>query len=224
MTTIGFLHTSPLHVAVFRALLAELGPAMTDAQLVDETLLADARERGYDADLERRLLARLGELARRDTPAVIICTCSTVSGHAERLGDQVGVPVLRIDRPLAERAVAGGGRIAVVAAVESTLGPTRALFEACAAAAGTGAVVVDAPCLQAWPLFERGDLAGFHEHVAHHVRGLAPGVDVVVLAQASMAPVAALLHDLAIPVLSSPRLTVLRAVEMVNGSGFASSP
>jgi hypothetical protein len=43
--------------------------------------------------------------------------------HAERI--PVAVPVLRIDRPMAERAVAAGGRIAVVAAVESTLAPIR---------------------------------------------------------------------------------------------------
>jgi Asp/Glu/hydantoin racemase len=213
VTTIGFLHTSPVHIPVFRALLAELDPDVADVQLVDESLLADVRERGYDASIEARLLDRLHELAGHD-PAVIVCTCSTLSGHAERLDGQVGAPVLRIDRPLAERAVAHGGRVALVAAVESTLGPTRALFEECASATRSGAAVVDAPCLEAWPLFERGDLAGFHEHIARHVRALAADADVVVLAQASMAPAAALLADVTIPVLSSPRLAVLRALEI----------
>ncbi len=213
VTTVAFLHTSPLHIPVFRALLCDLAPEARDVHLADESLLADVRARGYDAGIEARLRACLHELAA-DAPAVIVCTCSTLSGHAERLAGPVGAPVLRIDRPLAERAVAGGGRIAVVAAVESTLAPTRALFEQCANAAGTGAVVVDAPCLDAWRLFERGDLAGFYEHVARHVRAVAAAADVVVLAQASMAPAAALLEDLAIPVLSSPRLAVARAVEM----------
>jgi hypothetical protein len=74
--------------------------------------------------------------------------------------------------------------------------------------------VVEAPCLEAWAEFEAGDLDGYHASIARHVRGLAADFDVVVLAQASMAPVAALLHDLAIPVLTSPRLAVLRAVEI----------
>jgi len=175
---------------------------MHDQHVVDESLLADVRERGYDA---ARLLAGLHELAA-GVPTVIVCTCSTLSTHAERLAGKVGAPVLRIDRPLAERAVAGGGRVAVVAAVASTLAPTRELFEQCATAAGTGtgAVVVDAPCLAAWPLFERGDLAGFYDHIARHVRAVAADADVVVLAQASMAPAAMLLDDLAIPVLASP--------------------
>jgi aspartate/glutamate racemase len=217
VTTIGFLHTSPLHVPVFRALLSEVDPGVADSHVVDESLLADVRVYGYDASIEARLLAHLHELDRR-APAVIVCTCSTLSGDAERLAGRVRAPVLRIDRPLAERAVADGGRVALVAAVESTLAPTRALFLECAAAARTGAVVVDAPCLEAWPRFERGDLTGFYDHIARHVRGLAGGADVVVLAQASMAPAAALLEDLDVPVLSSPRLAVQRAVEIADAA------
>jgi len=40
---------------------------------------------------------------------------------AEELGDRLDVPVLRVDRPMAEQAVAGGGRVALVAAVEGEL-------------------------------------------------------------------------------------------------------
>jgi aspartate/glutamate racemase len=216
VTTVGFLHTSRLHVPLFRALLADVAPGVEGVHIVDEALLADAQHRPLDAGLEARLLGRLQEVAEQ-APDVIVCTCSTFSGVAERLADQVGIPVLRIDRPLAERAVAQGGRVAVVAAVASTLGPTRELFEACAAACGSGAVILEAPCIEAWALFQAGDHDGYHAHVARHVRGLAGDVDVVVLAQASMAPAAALLADLAIPVLSSPRLAVQRAVEIAAG-------
>jgi hypothetical protein len=215
LKTVGFLHTAWMHVPVFAALLADVAPGLADVHLVDEGLLADVRSRGFGPDIEARLLGRLRELAEH-APAVIVCTCSTVSGHAEDLAARLGTAVLRIDRPLAERAVAGGGRVAVVAAVQSTLGPTRELFEECAAACGAGAVVVEAPCLEAWELFERGDDAAYHELIARHVRGLAGDVDVVALAQAGMAPAAALLADLPIPVLSSPRLAVGRAAEIAN--------
>jgi Asp/Glu/hydantoin racemase len=210
MTTIGFLHTADAHVATFHALVAERGHR--DVHLVDATLLADARERGVDAVLEERLAERLRELAGRG-PDVIVCTCSTLSGHAERI--PVAVPVLRIDRPMAERAVAIGGRIAVVAAVESTLAPTRELLLECAA----GADVVIAPCLDAWALFEAGDQAGYLRAIAAHARTL--DADVIVLAQASMAPAAELLADLPIPVLSSPRTAVDRAISIGAGKDLA---
>ena len=216
MRTVGFLHTSARHVSLFDGLLADAGPGATAVHVVDEALLADAQGGSPGQPLQARLLDRLQELAGH-APDVIVCTCSTFGGHAERLTAQVGTPVVRVDRPLAERAVAGGGRVAVVAAVASTLGPTRELFEACAAACGSGAVIVDAPCLDAWALFEAGDHAGYLAHVARHVRSLAGDADVVVLAQASMAGAEPLLADLAIPVLSSPRLAVERAVEIAAG-------
>jgi Asp/Glu/hydantoin racemase len=201
MTTIGFLHTADVHVATFHALVAERGHH--DLHLVDATLLAGAREHGVDAALEERLAGRLRELAGRG-PDVIVCTCSTLGGHAERI--PLAVPVLRIDRPMAERAVALGGRIAVVAAVESTLTPTRELLLEC----GPGAELVPAPCLDAWALFEAGDQIGYLRAIAAHVRTLE--ADVIVLAQASMAPAADLLADLPVPVLSSPRAAVDEAI------------
>ena len=47
-----------------------------------------------------------------------------------------GVPVLRVDRPMAAAAVAAGPRVVVLATVESTLGPTVALVEEEAAPRG----------------------------------------------------------------------------------------
>jgi len=217
LTAVGFLHTSRVHVATFRTLLLDVAPGVLDVHLVDEDLLADVRDRGLDANVDARLLGRLRELVEQ-TPSVIVCTCSTLSGHAEGLAHQLGICVLRVDRPMAECAVAHGGRVAVVAAIESTLAPTRELLEECAAGCRSGAVVVDAPCLEAWALFERGDQAGYCALIARHIRSLAEDVDVVVLAQASMAPAAELLEDLAAPVLSSPRLAVLRAVEIATAS------
>ena len=205
MTTIGFLHTAEVHVGTFRGLLRELGPGCADVHVVDESLLADARERGVDADVERRLLERLREVAAQ-SPAVIVCTCSTLSGHAERMSGDVGVAVLRVDRPMAEAAVAAGRRIAIVAAVESTLAPTRELLASCAR---PDTEIVESLCADAWPLFEAGDHAGYIRRVAEHARSL--DADVIVLAQASMAPAEELIGGKA---LSSPRAAVRRALKI----------
>lgn len=204
MPTIGFLHTAEVHVGTFRGLLRELGPGCGDVHVVDESLLADARERGVDADVERRLRQRLREVAAQK-PDVIVCTCSTLGGHAERMGGEVGAPVLRVDRPMAEAAVAAGRRIGVVATTASTLGPTRELLTSCARA---DTEIVEALCPDAWPLFLAGDHAGYIRRVVEHARTL--DVDVIVLAQASMAPAEDFLGGKA---LSSPRIAVQRALE-----------
>ena len=113
MPTVGFLHTAETHVPTFRDLLREVAPSMVDVHLVDPELLADARRGGVDGAVRERLRHRLCELARLHAD-VVLCTCSTLSGAAEQLTPHVGVPVLRVDRPLAEAAVAFGGRVAVV--------------------------------------------------------------------------------------------------------------
>ncbi len=215
MRTVAFLHTADVHVATFSGLLSEVVPAAKETHLVDAELLSDARRHGVDAGIEARILARLRELAVLE-PGAIVCTCSTLGGSAERLARWIETPVVRIDRPMAESAVAHGGRVALVVAVDSTLAPTRQLFEECAAHAGSDVTLVDAPCLDAWAQFEAGDHAGYLDRVARHVRDLADDVDIVVLAQASMAAAADLVGDLPIPVLSSPRLAVLRAVELAD--------
>ncbi|GAA2487249.1 aspartate/glutamate racemase family protein [Winogradskya humida] len=196
---IGFLHTAPVHVDTFERLLGELGPGVASVHVVDESLLADSARPGVDD----RLLARLHEVADAGAK-LIVCTCSTLSGRAEQLGDAVGVPVLRVDRPMADAAVAAGPRIGVVFAVESTLAPTRELLDR------PGVEIVEAPCLAAWSLFQANDLDGYARSVAACARAL--DVDVIVLAQASMAPAEILLADLGKPVLTSPRAAVREAL------------
>jgi Asp/Glu/hydantoin racemase len=207
MATLGFLHTADVHVETFHALTALHGHQ--DVHVVDASLLADAREHGVDDALRARLASRLRELADRK-PDVIVCTCSTLSGYAEHI--PLPVPLLRVDRPMAEAAVAIGGRIAVVATVASTLAPTRDLLLEC----DPDAVVELAPCLEAWACFEAGDLEGYRQAVAAHVRTL--DAEVIVLAQASLAPTAELLTDLPTPVLSSPRAAVEKAIAVAERS------
>jgi hypothetical protein len=131
--------------------------------------------------------------------------------------DRAAVDRAAVDRAAADRAAADqaratrGARIAVVAAVASTLPPTLALLHECA---GDSEVdIVAAPCLDAWSLFEKGDQRGYLHRIATHVRML--DADVIVLAQPSMAAATDLLGDLGIPVLNSPRTAVERAVAIV---------
>jgi len=211
MTTIGFLHTSDVHVPVFHGLLDELAPGWTDLCVVDPSLLTDAQPAGVTPELAARVDARLHELAGRGAD-LIVCTCSSLGEYAETRTADLGVPVLRGDRPMAEAAVAAGTRIAILATVDSTLAPTSALLREAAGRAGRRVTLIETPVPGAWALFESGDLDAYARKVAGQARVIAPEADVIVLAQPSLAPAAALLGDLPIPVLSSPRTAVARAV------------
>ncbi|MEU4237443.1 aspartate/glutamate racemase family protein [Actinoplanes sp. NPDC026619] len=211
MTTIGFLHTADVHVPVFQALRAELAPGWADVHVVDPALLADAQRDGITGELAARVDARLHELADGGAD-LIVCTCSTLSEYAETRTGDLGVAVLRVDRPMAEAAVAAGERVAVIATTDSTFGPTGALLRAAAGQAGRRVTLIETPVPGAWSLFQQGDLRAYAEKAAAQARKIAPGADVIVLAQASLAPAAALLADLPIPVLTSPRTAVARAI------------
>lgn len=218
MTTLGFLHTSPVHVGTFDRLAAEVCPEISLAHVVDVELLRDACREGITPELERRIEEILVTMAQNGA-AVVVCTCSTIGGCAEEAARRRGVALVRVDRAMAEQAVMLGDRIAVVAALASTLAPTQQLILEAAADAGKTVTVVAVLCEDAWPAFEGGDLPGYYECIAQAAALAAGRADVVVLAQASMAGALPLCKEVDVPVLSSPRLGLAAAVEMYRRGG-----
>ncbi|WP_395576026.1 aspartate/glutamate racemase family protein [Streptomyces sp. BK79] len=197
---LALLHTSSMHVPVFDALRDEAHPGLELRHHVDAELLDRARRDGPEAvtDAVRAVLRRaVAEGAR-----AVLCTCSTIGAVAEAAGAGAGVPVLRVDRPMAAAAVAAGPRVAVLAAVESTLAPTVALIEEEARRAGRPVEVRTRVVDDAWSRFETGDTEGYVKRVAEAADAVTDA-DVIVLAQASMAP-ARESAGTAVPVLASP--------------------
>ncbi|GAA2300325.1 aspartate/glutamate racemase family protein [Streptomyces kunmingensis] len=197
---LALLHTSPAHIPVFDALRDAGQPDLTLRHVVREDLLVRAGESGPDsvAGDVRALL----EAARDDGADGVLCTCSSIGGVAEDLAPALGVPVLRVDRPMAARAVAAGDRVAVVATVRSTFAPTVALVEEEAARAGRAVDVRTVFVDGAWERFLAGDRDGYLDRIAAAVDAVAE-CDAIVLAQASMADAADRART-ALPVLSSP--------------------
>lgn len=210
--TVGFLHTSPVHVATFDALLAGLDPRARAHHVVDEALLRDAAGGAPPADLARRLASHRSGLARHGV-SVVVVTCSTLGPLAEASSAE-GAIVLRVDRPMAELAVRAGRRVGVVVALRATLAPTLDLLAGCAAVEGLPCEPVVQICPHAWEQFTGGRHREYAASVARATRSLAGITDVVVLAQASMAVALPLLGAVGVPVLSSPATATARALEL----------
>ncbi|MFC8261459.1 aspartate/glutamate racemase family protein [Streptomyces sp. NPDC057291] len=196
--TLALLHTSPVHVPVFEALRDADHPGLALRHLVHEDLLARARDAGPDAvrgEIEALLAGAVAEGA-----TAVLCTCSTIGAVAESAAESLGVPVLRVDRPMAAAAVARD-RVVVLAAIDDTLPPTLALLTE---EAGNRCVDIRTVLVAgAWARFEAGDRDGYLDLVAAAADRVTDA-DVIVLAQASMAD-AATRTATGIPVLSSPR-------------------
>jgi glutamate racemase len=119
----------------------------------------------------------------------------------------VDVPVLRIDQPMASAAVESGRRIGVLATVASTLNPTVELLRRCAHDLEKDVEVTPVLIEGAFAAMRSGDAGRHDELIVEALMDLALRVDVIVLAQASMARVVATVDPgaLSVPVLSSPR-------------------
>lgn len=218
MRPIGFLHTSVVHTATFEGLVAETDDAVETVTIVMESLLDDAR---VDGPASASVRAGINDALDRFVESgagTIVCTCSTIAGQAEIEGAVRSLDVMRVDRSMAEAAVALGGRIAVLVAIPSTVGPTTDLLADVAERRGVECVVTVYVCEGAWVCFEQGDLEGYLAIVAGECEAAAGVSDVIVLAQASMAP-ASKLCAVEVPIMSSPRAAVDAAVAAAREDG-----
>ncbi len=205
---VAFLHTSPVHVETFDRLVKAAEPALRVDHIVAEALLSDAQRVGVtDPSLIRSVHAAMNDAAASGA-TIVVCTCSTIGGIAERTPSRPGLRFARIDRAMADRAVQLGPRVLVVAALRSTLEPTAQLICESAAALRAEVQLQTLWVEGAWPHFERGDRAAYTGAVVSALRAAPRRYDVVLLAQASMADAADALQDLGVEVLSSPRLGV----------------
>jgi hypothetical protein len=203
MTRVCLLHTVTSLPAVFAGLLPDEVGAVDVVNIVDETLLQDTIEHGMLARTRRRVAAYAG-YAEESGAAAVLVTCSSIGEAAEEARASVGIPVYRVDAPMAAEAVAAGGRLGVLATLAATLQPTGDLLRRESAAASE---ILESVCPGAFEALRNGDTERHDAIVGAEVRRLAAEVDVLVLAQASMARVVANLPADEVPakVLTSPR-------------------
>ncbi|MFN6548306.1 aspartate/glutamate racemase family protein [Mycolicibacterium nivoides] len=210
MQRLGIVHTVSQLAPVFAELAGELLPGVQTAVIADELLLKRTVRDGTVDDITRdRLRNHVAALADFGVEAVLV-TCSSVGAVVDEIATSAAVPVLRVDRAMAERAVTLGDRVGVLATLPTTLDPTTELVEVAAREAGRDVEVVARLCDGAFAALGRGDAARHDAIIARELDRLAAEVDVVVLAQASMTRIAAARPAGGIPVLSSPRLAMER--------------
>lgn len=205
---LGVLHTVPALAGSFGDLLAARAPDADLLHLVDSSLLDTAVAEGVTDEVTRRVAAHVRHLVASGADAVLV-TCSSIGEAAEAAGAGSSVPVLRVDAAMVQAAAAAAtaegasGRIAVLATLEATLGPTGRLVARALGGAGTPVDVRTEVVAGAADARASGDQAGHDRLVTEAVRRVAATADVVVLAQASMATAAAD-AGVAVPVLTSP--------------------
>jgi len=207
---LGLIHTSATLVPVFAALCKEKLPGVEVFNIADDSLVKGIREAGsLTATIARRVAGYLesAELAGAD---YIMVTCSSIGPAVEAGAKLTGVPVLRVDQPMADQAVRTGRRIGVIATLSTTLEPTADLIQRRAAMAGSPIELTSKLVEGAFEALMAGDGATHDAKVAAALKDLSNQVDVIVLAQASMARVVDSLAagEKRVPILASPGIAV----------------
>lgn len=218
---LALIHTVPGLIATFAPLVREHLPDWTPFNIADESLLRiSIREGSMSQATARRVAGYVFSAVDAGADAILV-TCSSIGDAVDATRPFCPVPLVRVDEGMAVRAIETGQRIGLLATLSTTLGPTRDLVERTAAARGKAPAITARVCDGAFAALSAGAQDEHDRLVGAALRDLAAEVDVVVLAQASMARILGGPHGegIAIPVLSSPELGVLALKARLSPSG-----
>jgi Asp/Glu/hydantoin racemase len=202
---VAFIHTSPAAIGPLMQFYTEAAPELEVTNLLDDGLLRLLAAKDA-ATAEARLRDMLEVAAGTYGAEAAMVTCSSVSKEmVENIAGGFALPVLKIDYPMARRAVRAGRKIGVAATFPPTLVPTRRLLAEAAEEIGAGIEVVEDVTPEAYDALLAGDAARHDELLLDAVSRLeGRGVSAIVLAQVSMARVLPKLDGrVGVPVLSS---------------------
>ncbi len=232
-----FLHTAEVHVDTFQRLVAAQDNTIQVKHHVNPSLLEQARKLGADhPDVIQAVEKEVALLVKHGANPVV-CTCSTIGDIVESLSStdtsSSNIVCQRIDRAMADTAVSypveeavektlekttgeTASKITIVAALESTLKPTEALIRSSALRQAKAVEVSLIHIEDAWQHFEAGDNEAYLKTIAQQLQKISAdskAIDVIVLAQASMANAVSYCPNIKIPILSSPALGIKASVQ-----------
>lgn len=218
---VGMVHSVASLVPLFNELAAELLPGVEVIHLVDEGLLKDVLASGQLTPSMARRFGLLATFAEESGAEIVMLTCSSLAPLVDQSRDTVKVPLLKVDEAMADEAVGLGERIGVIATAYTTLKPTSDLIKERAALQDKKVAVEAVLCEGAFEALRRGELESHDRTVKEKLNELMEQVDVVVLAQASIARAVAQIpeNERKVPILSSPRLGVQRLKEKLESLG-----
>ncbi len=212
MLTVGLIHAVIPAIAPMRQAMADYFPSARVINVLDEGLLSEVERRGgVSPECVERLARQIG-LAVDAGASAILLTCTAYSTVVPQMASRfTPIPVLAVDQVMVEQAVTRASRIGVLATVAAGLEQQTQMLERAARERGKAITVIGSLHPEAMAALQRGDADAHDEALLAALPRLAEQVELILLAQASMARVAARLSELPelrVPVLTSPRLAV----------------
>lgn len=195
---VGLIYTSTtpeLIELVEQKVKKQLGDTVEILSLQDPSILQEVQDAGYVTTAPAARLIDMYMQAAQANVDAMLNVCSSVGEVADCAQDiarYIGVPIVRIDEEMCREAVRRGKRIGVMATLRTTLEPTKKTIIRVAREAGKHVELIDCLVDGAFGL----DQTLFRKRLAEEAALIADKVDIVVLAQGSMAYAGSYLEDL----------------------------
>ncbi len=193
----------------------ENAPDLEITNQLDDGLLRLLANGKADA-VERRLAGMLNAAREVYSARLVMVTCSSVTpAIMANLAPSAGIPMFKIDDPMAAEAVRAGRRIGVVMTFPPTQQPTTRLLEGAARDAGTELELKPLLVPEAYQALHAGKPEEHDALLVPRISELAKEVDGVVLAQVSLARLLPKLKNMPVPVFSSLTSSLRRIREVL---------
>jgi Asp/Glu/hydantoin racemase len=219
--TLALIHTSQVFLVVetmMKNLFAEIMPDVRLVNIMDDSLLPQCMgERGVGVGVTQRMCAYVSAAETAGADAVL-SLCSSLGPTIDVARKLVRIPVIKIDDAHTEKAVRESRRIGVIATVATTVGPTVLLIKEKATALNKEVEIHESLSSEAFEALMRGEKDRHDAMVLDAASRLAPKVDVILFAQASMTRLApAISEATGRTVLTSPRLAIEYTKRVLEG-------
>ena len=216
---IGFVHTGVPIGMLLKKMMSQSMPDIPSFHIVDDSLIQDLLQTGeFTPSILKRLCAQI-LMAKEAGADIIMVTCSSIAPGVDFARKLVDVPVMKIDEPMAEEAVAAADTVGVLATAKTTLVPSVQLIKQVADKKGKPVKVESKLISEAFDFFLQGDMENHDRLVKEAGVELAQQTDVLVLAQASMSHLATEIEKASgTPTLTSPQIAVNALKKMVSES------
>lgn len=216
MKRVVMIHTSPVSLDDLKALCKEILPDVELMNIIDDSLLEEVKKNnGITPKVISRMCAYV-QTAQTLRPDLIFNQCSSVGEAFDIAKKCADCLTLKIDEAMAEKAVALGNRIAVIATVGSTMKPSCHLIER--KAKDIGKEVIVTPYLVDGALdilMKENNREKHNQLVLEQIKKADECHEVIVLAQGSMTTMLPYIGDIQHPVLTSPRLAIEKIKELL---------
>ncbi len=217
MAKIALIHTTPVTVEPLKKLIKEKEPEIEIINIVDDSILPELINNQADISLVEKRVKYYIKTAAEQGADLVMSACSSIGEIFDQENEKYEIPILRIDSAMADKAVENGEKIGVAATLETTLKPSIELIQKKAAVRNKEVEIKTVLADSAYQELMAGNQAGHDRLLAEKLKELSAEVDIVVLAQASMARVVRVLpQKIQSKFLTSPELGIQKALEYLD--------